>query len=173
MTTSTMLQEEVLVNIWRSRWLKFGDELDCPYCVMAMDHLFNVWGFNRESAYYGQMAEGHQQLTTEGVKRPASFGRNKEFNWETYFPSNLRFVITNKSDFFKQMGVSIKIFHTRPWDSKKHPNDAEFCVFEGWVLNEWEQNETLQIPTHSLDAMNVQDIEWDNEKGLYLWRKYY
>ena len=26
---------------------------------------------------FGQMTEGHQQLTTEGVKRPASFGIKK------------------------------------------------------------------------------------------------
>ena len=141
-TYQKIMQEKVLVNIWKGRWKKFADGLECPYCKLAMDYLFQQWGFDEDDYHV-------------------------ESKWkrETYFPDEFRFVISNTSNFVKNMGISIKIYTSTP-------DFADFEVFEGWVLDESEQKEAARISNRQLDAMKIENVHWNDEE-LYLWQQFY
>jgi hypothetical protein len=141
-TYQKIMQEKVLVNIWKGRWQKFADKLECPYCKLAMDYLFLEWGFDED-------------------------GYHVESKWkrETYFPDEFRFVISNTSNFVKNMGISIKIYTSTP-------DCVDFEVFEGWVLNESEQKEAALISNRKLDKLKIENVHW-NDENLYLWRQFY
>ena len=144
-TYQKIMQEKVLVNIWKGRWQKFADGLECPYCKLAMDYLFQQWGIgDYEDDYH--------------------YEENK---WQrvTYFPDEFRFVVSNTSNFVNNMGISIKIYTSTP-------DFADFEVFEGWVLNESEQKEAALISNRKLDRLNIENVHW-NDENLYLWRKFY
>jgi hypothetical protein len=142
-TYQKIMQEKVLVNIWKGRWQKFADGLECPYCKLAMDHLFEQWGFYDD--------DDHWQF--------------HKWSRENYFPNEFRFVISNTSNFVKNMGISIKIYTSTP-------DFANFGVFEGWVLNESEQKEAVLISNRKLDRLNIENVHWNDEK-LYLWQQFY
>ena len=86
-TYQKIMQEKVLVNIWKSRWLKFADGLECPCCKLAMDYLFQQWGFDEDD-----------------------YRVENKWNRENYFPNDFRFVVSYTSNFVKNMGISIKIY---------------------------------------------------------------
>jgi hypothetical protein len=60
------------------------------------------------------------------------------------------------------MGVSVKVFSS---------NFA--CVFDGWVLNESEQKETVWLENRVMDVLKTVDVHWDHHKKLYVWQKLY
>ena len=132
-TYQKIMQEKVLVNIWKGRWQKFADGLECPYCKLALDYLFQQWGVDEDSY-------------------------NVESKWlrETYFPNEFRFVISNTSNFVKNAGISIKIYTSTP-------EFADFEVFEGWVLNESEQKEAALISNRKLDNLKIENVHWNDE----------
>jgi len=142
-TYQKIMQEKVLVNIWESRWLKFADGLECPYCKLALEYLFQQWGFGEDddSYYYSK------------------------FRRENYFPNEFRFVISNTSNFVKNAGISIKIYTSTP-------DFADLGVFEGWVLNESEQKEAALISNRKLDRLKIENVHW-NDENLYLWRQFH
>jgi len=142
-TYQRIMQEKVLVNIWKGRWQKFSDGLECPYCKLVVDYLFQQWGFDDYDDY-----------------------TNLENQWqrENYFPDEFRFVISNTSNCVKNTGISIKIYTTTP-------DFADFQVFEGWVLNESEQKEAALISNRELERLKIENVHWNDEK-FYLWRHF-
>ena len=150
-TYKKIMQDEVLVNIWKSRWQKFADKLECPLCMLVMDFLFDLWGINPET-----------ELDTGD--------RYYSFIRENHFPNDIRFVISNHSDFFGQMGVSIKVYNTSmPVDSNSSSTEPYYCMFEGWVLNDSEQKQTVSISNSYFDSRNIENVFWN--ENLNLWRK--
>ena len=89
-TYQKIMQEKVLVNIWKGRWLRFADGIECPYCKLALDYLFQQWGFDEDD-----------------------YDRDS-WQRETYFPNEFRFIISNNSNFVNIAGISIKIYTSTP-----------------------------------------------------------
>ena len=133
------MKETVLEDLWRSRWVKFRNDLDCRHCQVVLDYLFDLWGIYEDSGYGTAPIYWHKR---------------------TYFPDEFRIEITY-GGFYRDMGVSIKVY------------SAYACVFNGWVLNQQENNEMSQLETRILDNLNATDVYWDREKKLYVWQTLY
>lgn len=151
-TYKKIMQEEVLVNIWKSRWTRFVDKLEHPMCKLTMEYLLDIWGFNPES-----------DMFDDTNTRYSSWIR------ENYFPSNVRFVINNNSDFFENMGVSITVYNSMPIDSNSNPDYSNYIMFDGWILNESEEEKTLSISNRKFDARKIENVWWN--ESLFLYKK--
>lgn len=87
-TYQRKMKETVLEDLWRTRWVKFRNDLDCPYCQVVLDHLFDLWGVYEDSGYGTTQIYWHKR---------------------NYFPDNFRFEISY-GGFCRNMGVSVKVY---------------------------------------------------------------
>ena len=150
-TYKKIMQKEVLVNIWKSRWTRFVDKMEHPLCKLTMEYLLDIWGFNPDSDMFDETNTFHNSWIREN-----------------YFPSNVRFVINHNSDFFGNMGVSIKVYNSMPIDSTGIP---DYLIFDGWILNESEESKAVLIDNGYFDARKIENVWWDSYGSLFLYKK--
>lgn len=105
---------------------------------------------------YSQVVIDHL-FNVWGVLENSPYGVPCNIYWfkKHYFPDTFRIV----TDYNSIRGVSVKVF------------SAHSCVFDGWVLNQSEQNDTVWLDNR--EVMNTIDIHWDLENGLFVWQKLY
>lgn len=138
-TYKKQMKNVVLEDLWCTCWIKYRNSMDCPYCQVVLDHLFNSWGVC--DRYFNVNSEGIYWCKTN------------------YFPDNIKFVIDYNGNFCRNMGVSVRV------------NSPEGCVFNGWVLNETEEKETVWIDNDEIDVFNAIEVHLDHEQKLYVWQR--
>jgi len=87
-TYQKKMKDVVLEDLWRSRWVKFRNDLDCRYCQVVLDYLFDLWGVYEDSGYGTTQIYWHKR---------------------NYFPDDFRIEIT-QGGFCRDMGVGIKVY---------------------------------------------------------------
>ena len=140
-TYKRIMKNVVLVDLWRARWVGYYNSMECPYCKVVLDYLFNSWGV-WEDNYCG-------------------IPTNILWCKQNYFPDNFKFVVNYCGDFCRNMGVSVRVY------------SPEGCVFNGWVLNETEEKETVWIENAEVNIFNAVEVHWDIQEKLYVWQRHY
>jgi len=87
-TYQKKMKESVLEDMWRTCWVKFRNDIGCPYCQVVLDHLFDLWGVYEDSGYGTTQIYWHKR---------------------NYFPDDFRFEISC-GGFCRNMGVTVKVF---------------------------------------------------------------
>ena len=141
-TYKRIMKNVVLVDLWRTCWVGYRNNMKCPYCKVVLDHLFNSWGVWEDTYYCG--------IPTD-------------INWfkKKYFPDNFKFVVNYCGDFCRNMGISVRVYSPKG------------CVFNGWVLNESEEKETVWIENDEVSIFNAVEVHWDILEKLYVWQRHY
>lgn len=127
--------------------------------------LDNIWQASW-SRYYRHLDCEYSRLVFDylfgvwGVHRCEPFATSYLWRKEVTFLENIRVVINYGNGFLLgNLGTSIKVM------------DGPLCLFDGWVLDEYEEREIVSLDNRVLDALHAADVYWNHDGKLFLWQK--
>ena len=153
-TYHDLLKNIVLDNVWRETWIRWYRRLDCAYCRLVFDYLFDIWGV------YVPPPLGYT-FDEDGVRDPRPiYGHGWSYQWckALVFPDDTVVTMDFDRPFYHEIqGVYIRVMR------------ATVCMFEGWVLDQHEQSQTVALDNRVMDTL-VNDVCWSCDgPDLHLW----